>query len=53
MRVRWLALAALLALSGCESLSYYAQAVGGQLEMMHRAELVVRGRKSLPRGGRL
>ncbi|HKI63267.1 MAG TPA: aminopeptidase [Burkholderiales bacterium] len=38
MRVRWLALAALLALSGCESLSYYAQAVGGQLEMMHRAQ---------------
>ena len=38
MRARWLALAALLALSGCESLSYYAQAVGGQFEMMHRAQ---------------
>lgn len=38
MRARWLALAALLALSGCETLSYYAQAVGGQLELMHRAQ---------------
>ena len=38
MRARWLALAALLALSGCESLSYYAQAVGGQLAVMHRAQ---------------
>jgi len=33
-------LAALLALTGCESLSYYAQAVEGQLEMMHRAQPV-------------
>jgi len=31
-------MAGLLALSGCESLSYYAQAVGGQLEMMRRAQ---------------
>jgi len=38
MRARWLALAALLALTGCETLSYYAQAVGGQLELMHRAQ---------------
>jgi predicted aminopeptidase len=38
MRARWLALAALLALSGCQTLSYYAQAVGGQLELMHRAQ---------------
>ncbi|HUJ86014.1 MAG TPA: aminopeptidase [Burkholderiales bacterium] len=38
MCARWLALAALLALSGCETLSYYAQAVGGQLELMHRAQ---------------
>ncbi len=38
MRARWLAAAALLALSGCESLSYYAQAMGGQLELMHRAQ---------------
>ena len=38
MRARWLALAAVLALSGCETLSYYAQAVGGQLELMHRAQ---------------
>ncbi|MGH8736051.1 MAG: aminopeptidase [Burkholderiales bacterium] len=38
MRARWIALAALLALSGCETLSYYAQAVGGQLELMHRAQ---------------
>ncbi|MFZ1910093.1 MAG: aminopeptidase [Burkholderiales bacterium] len=38
MRARWLALAGLLALAGCETLSYYAQAVGGQLELMHRAQ---------------
>ena len=38
MRARWLALAALLALSGCETLSYYAQAIGGQLELLHRAQ---------------
>jgi predicted aminopeptidase len=38
MRARWLAAAALLALSGCESLSYYAQAMSGQLELMRRAQ---------------
>jgi predicted aminopeptidase len=38
MRVRWLAFAALLALAGCESLSYYAQAVGGQFELMRHAQ---------------
>ena len=38
MRARWLALAVLLALSGCETLSFYAQAVGGQLELMRRAQ---------------
>ena len=37
MRARWLAAAALLALTGCESLSYYAQAMSGQLELMRRA----------------
>ncbi len=40
MRSRWLALAALLALSGCDTLSYYTQAVEGQLEMLHRAQPV-------------
>ena len=40
MRLRWLVLAALLALAGCESLSYYAQAIEGQLQMMHRAQPV-------------
>jgi len=38
MRTRWLAAAALLALSGCESLSYYAQAMSGQLELIRRAQ---------------
>jgi len=38
MRARWLAVAALLALSGCETLSYYAQAVDGQLDLMRRAQ---------------
>jgi predicted aminopeptidase len=38
MRARWFALAALLALAGCESLSYYAQAVSGQLELVRRAQ---------------
>jgi len=38
MRARWLAFAGLLALSGCESLSFYAQAVGGQLDLMRRAQ---------------
>ena len=40
MRASWLAFAALLALSGCETLSYYAQAVGGQFELMHKAQPV-------------
>ena len=40
MRARWVALVALLALTGCESLSYYAQAVGGQLALMQRAKPV-------------
>lgn len=35
-----LSLLAALALSGCETLSYYAQAVGGQLELMARAQPV-------------
>jgi predicted aminopeptidase len=38
MHARWVALAALLVLSGCDTLSYYAQAVGGQLQIMHRAQ---------------
>ncbi len=33
-------LLALLLLSGCETLSYYAQAIGGQLSMMARAQPV-------------
>ena len=40
MRTRWFAFAALLALSGCETLSYYAQAVGGQFELMRKAQPV-------------
>jgi predicted aminopeptidase len=40
MRTRWLAFVALLALSGCETLSYYAQAVGGQFELMRKAQPV-------------
>jgi predicted aminopeptidase len=40
MRTRWLAVVALLALSGCETLSYYAQAVGGQFELMRKAQPV-------------
>ncbi|HXZ92272.1 MAG TPA: aminopeptidase [Burkholderiales bacterium] len=40
MRTRWLGFAALLALSGCETLSYYAQAVGGQFELMRKAQPV-------------
>jgi predicted aminopeptidase len=30
-------LAAALALSGCETLAYYAQAIGGQIDLMQRA----------------
>lgn len=33
-----LLLAALLALSGCSHISYYAQAIGGQMEIVHKAE---------------
>jgi len=40
MRASWLAFGALLALGGCETLSYYAQAVDGQFELMHRARPV-------------
>jgi len=36
------ALAAAVLLSGCETLSYYAQAVGGQMDLMARAKLAVR-----------
>jgi len=35
-------MAALLALGGCETLSYYAQAVDGQLDMMRRAQPLTR-----------
>ena len=40
---RWIAsLAAVLALTGCETLAYYAQAVGGQLSLLSRAQPVER-----------
>jgi len=40
MRASWLTFGALLALSGCETLTYYAQAVSGQYELIHRAQPV-------------
>jgi predicted aminopeptidase len=40
MRTRWFAFPVLLALSGCQTLSYYAQAVGGQFELMRKAQPV-------------
>lgn len=39
--LRWIVLAALaMCLAGCETLAYYAQAVGGQMAMMARTEPV-------------
>ena len=41
--LRWIAsVAVVLALTGCETLAYYAQAVGGQLSMLARAQPVER-----------
>ena len=37
---RVLLLASLLLVSGCDTLSYYGQAIGGQLEILHAARPV-------------